>query len=281
MNNSNIYPLPEIVGILNITPDSFSDGGRFVECEAAIARAAELFDSGASVVDVGAESTRPSAQLITEDTEWERLEPVLAPLVNLARSVNKIISIDTRHESTAFRALDCGVKWINAVSGSASPALIDAIQRYDARLILMHHCGLPADPAQHIPLTRDPVTEVATWVKEKLVEVTALGLPSEKLILDPGIGFGKTAAQSIDLLHGIAELSSLGADLLIGHSRKSFMKLFTDRPAVERDLETHCVSFFLCDSGVRYLRVHEVAGTSRSIRTYAGLFRQHKATTRD
>jgi dihydropteroate synthase len=272
MENSNMYRPPEIVGILNVTPDSFSDGGLFVAREEAIARVAELFDAGASIVDVGAESTRPSAELISENAEWERLKPVLTPLVELASSVNRIISIDTRHESTAFRALDHGVRWINAVSGSASLELIAAIERCDARLVLMHHCGLPADPEQHLPLTSNPVTEVAKWATEKLTEVTGFGLSRERLILDPGIGFGKTADQSIELLHGIEELSLLGADLLIGHSRKSFMKRFTDRPPLERDLETHCVSFFLCSLGVRYLRVHDVVGTSRVLRTYAGLF---------
>jgi dihydropteroate synthase len=272
MENSKMYRPPEIVGILNVTPDSFSDGGRFVAREEAIARVAELFDAGAAIVDVGAESTRPSAELISEHVEWKRLEPVIAPIVELASSVNKIISIDTRHESTAFRALDHGVRWINAVSGCASSELIAAIERHDARLVLMHHCGLPADPSRHLPLTSSPVAEVRKWATEKLAEVTRLGLSRERLILDPGIGFGKTADQSIELLHGIGELSSLGADLLLGHSRKSFMKRFTDRPPLERDLETHCVSFFLCSSGVRYLRVHDVAGTSRVLCTYAGLF---------
>lgn len=267
-----MYPLPEIVGILNITPDSFSDGGLFAAQGGAVSRAEELFDAGATIVDVGAESTRPSAVLISEEAEWERLEPVLEPLTRLAVTANRIISLDTRHESTALRALECGVRWINAVSGSASSTLVEAINRFDARLVVMHHCGLPADPVRHIPLSSDPVEEVATWAKATLAYLSTLGLSRERLILDPGIGFGKTAQQSIELLRRIGEISALGAEVLIGHSRKSFMKQFTDRPPQERDLETHSVSFFLCSSPVHYLRVHDVAGTARVLRTYAGLF---------
>lgn len=267
-----MYPLPEIVGILNLTPDSFSDGGLFAQREAAIIRASELFEAGATIVDVGAESTRPSAILISEEAEWERLEPVLEPLVRLAVTTDKIISVDTRHESTALRALECGVRWINAVSGSASTALVEAINRFDARLVVMHHCGLPADPARHITTSSDPVEEVVEWANATITRLSALGLSRERLILDPGIGFGKTAEQSIELLRRIGEIASLGVELLIGHSRKSFMKQFTDLPPHERDLETHCVSFFLCSHEVHYLRVHDVAGTARVLRTYAGLF---------
>lgn len=264
--------LPEIVGILNITPDSFSDGGLFAQREAAFTHAAYLLGAGASIVDVGAESTRPAAVLISEEAEWERLKPILGPLVQMAEAVGALISVDTRHESTALRALDCGVRWINAVAGSVSPALVEASHRCDARLVLMHHYGLPADPARHLPLSSDPVNEVMKWAEETRTHLSDLGLSHERLILDPGIGFGKTAEQSIELLRRIGEIASLGTDVLIGHSRKSFMKQFTERPPLERDLETHCVSFFLCSTAVRYLRVHDVAGTARVLRTYAGLF---------
>lgn len=273
-----MHTLPEIVGILNVTPDSFSDGGHFAAQEAALARAQELFEAGASIVDVGAESTRPSAVLISEEAEWERLEPVLAPLVHLADSTKKLLSIDTRHESTALRALELGVRWINAVAGTASASLIGAIQRHDAHLVLMHHCGLPADPSRHLPVTCDPIKEVTTWARETIAEVSALGLSPERVILDPGIGFGKTAEQSIELLRGIENIASVAPSVLVGHSRKSFIKRFTDLAPHDRDLETHCVSFFLCSSGARYLRVHDVAGTARVLRTYAGLLAPRVST---
>lgn len=247
--------MTQLVGILNLTPDSFSDGGAFDSAEQAVAAAVAMVGQGAAVIDVGAESTRPGATPLSPEQEWARLSPVL-PSVCRALAGRAAVSLDTRHAATASRALEAGVAWINDVSGLADPAMLGVLAGNDCRVVAMHSLTIPADPSVVLPLDADPVRDVAIFAAALLKRT---GLPRERLILDPGIGFGKTAEQSLALLRRVDELHEIGLELLIGHSRKSFLTRFTDAPAAGRDDATLAVSAFLAFKQVAFLRVHEVA----------------------
>lgn len=269
--NKTNHRLPSIVGVLNVTPDSFSDGGRYPDVDAALGHAEELALSGATVIDVGAESTRPGASPVSAEDEWERLRHLLPALVTLGNRREVAISVDTRHNQTALRALECGVSWVNAVGGEVDDRVIDQLSRGQGRLVLMHSCGLPADPAVHVSVSEDPVVEVYRWAERIVNRMIQRGLAASQIVIDPGIGFGKTAEQSWEIIRRVQEFTPLGVDLMIGHSRKSFLAVCTDRPPLERDFETHCVSFSLFSLGVGYLRVHDVEGTVRALRVFSRL----------
>lgn len=258
--------MARLVGILNVTPDSFSDGAEWLDADKAIAHAKRLWADGAAILDIGAESTRPGAMPVSPEEEWRRLEPVLKALEDRAR-----ISIDTRHAETARRALDLGVGWINDVSGLKSQAMINAVKDRDCKLVVMHSLSVPADPAVTLPENGDPLPALIEFATERVQTLQAAGITKERLIFDPGIGFGKTAAQSLAILQRIKELTSLGLPLFIGHSRKSFLKSFAGEDMEKRDLATAAFSLLLAREGVEYLRVHALTLnrlTLESIGTY-------------
>lgn len=255
----------QIIGIVNITPDSFSDGGRFQAPQAALEQIETLLADGAAVIDLGAESTRPGAVALSPEEEWARLGGVLSQARR--QFPQAIFSVDTRHGETAQRALESGADWINDVSGAADTAMAAIIARHpDCRYVLMHALGIPADPAQTLPEGTDILPFMREWFESKRNALNAASVADEQLIFDPGIGFGKTAEQSWQLIRGMADLAdSVTVPLLAGHSRKSFLKTVTNAPAQDRDLETHVVSAALAAAGVAYLRVHDVAGTRRAL----------------
>jgi dihydropteroate synthase len=252
-----------IVGIVNLTPDSFSDGGKYVGPDAAIAHMEMLVEQGADVLDVGAESTRPGARTLSPAEEWERLSGVLS--VAKSRFAHIPISVDTRHAATAARAIDAGVDWINDVAGGSDRQMLEVMRSASCRYVVMHSLSVPADPKKVLPESVNATTTVHGWAERKLLELQDAGIFPERVILDPGIGFGKTAAQSWNLLRGVHKLMDLDVPLLVGHSRKSFFKSVTEKNAAERDVETHMVSAWLAQQGVPYLRVHDVPGTKRAI----------------
>jgi 2-amino-4-hydroxy-6-hydroxymethyldihydropteridine diphosphokinase/dihydropteroate synthase len=266
--------LTELVGIVNLTPDSFSDGGSWSEPERAVEHALGLAAAGATVIDLGAESTRPGALPVAPADEWARLAPVLGRL-GATHSGGPRVCVDTRHGETARRALDAGADWINDVTGFADPSMRDAVRDSAAELVAMHSLGIPPTRAVTLPLDRDPVPEIARWAAERLAALEALGIRRERIIIDPGLGFGKTADQSLRLLRGAASLGSLGVRVLVGHSRKSFLAgwFSPDEPgakhAAARDPETATLSGILAGEGVDYLRVHDVAGSARALRAWA------------
>lgn len=255
--------MTHLVGILNITPDSFSDGGLYAGPESALARMKELAAAGAHVIDIGAESTRPGAMPLSPEEEWRRLEPVLLR----AKDSGFRLSIDTRHPETARRALATGAAhWINDVSGAGDIRMIKAVADSEAKLVFMHNLGIPANPDSALPAGCDPVNAIYAWAEDKIAFCGKNGLAKDRLIFDPGIGFGKTAEQSWTLIRRAAEFKKLGVPVLTGHSRKSFLKFISDAPPAQRDIETHAVTAWLTLQNIDYLRVHDVAGNALALR---------------
>lgn len=255
------FEFPELVGIVNVTPDSFSDGGLFLSAEKAAEQARALALEGATVVDIGAESTRPGAQALSPGDEWLRMEPVLRSLrhslVDLANKPR--LSIDTRNAMVARRALEYGIRWINDVSGFCDPQMQAVARECECDLVVMHSLSVPADRNIVFATDVDPVAEVLKWAAKRFSELERTGISRERLIFDPGVGFGKTPDQSLKLLAGAARFRELGTRVLIGHSRKSFLSRFTSKAFVDRDPETVTASLELARKGVNYLRVHNVS----------------------
>ena len=255
--------MTELIGILNLTPDSFSDGGLYNHTETAITHAKQLIAEGATIIDVGAESTRPNATPLTHEEEWQKLEPVLTALVGLGT-----VSVDTYHPETASKALKLGISWINDVSGFTNPAMIEAVKPYKAKLVIMHNLGIPADPAQIIPEAEDEVRIVKQWAEGQIQRLVQAGIDKKRIIFDPGIGFGKNAVQSLTLLKYIAQFRSLNVPLMVGHSRKSCISHITGGDASARDPETIAISLYLAQHEVEYLRVHNIADHAKSFKTH-------------
>ncbi len=258
----------ELVGILNVTPDSFSDGGKFSNTNAALEQAKALIKSGAEIIDIGAESTRPGAAAISIEEEWSRLEPLLHALRSESwqGAMQPFLSLDTRHPEIFRRALEYKIDWLNDVTGLHDPELANLAASSGVDVVIMHSLSIPPDKDK-VLTGEDPIADILRWGKKKILELAAQGIGRGRLILDPGIGFGKTAQQSWQILREISRLKDLGVRLLIGHSRKSFLSLCTDAAAAERDPETSIVSSFLDLNGVDYLRIHDSESTIRALRT--------------
>jgi dihydropteroate synthase/2-amino-4-hydroxy-6-hydroxymethyldihydropteridine diphosphokinase len=257
---------PQLMGIVNLTPDSFSADG--VSLDQLLTKVQNLVADGSTIIDLGAEASNPQAKPLSAATEAERLLPALQALKPHLSTmvVPPKISIDTRHASVAELALSLGVDFINDVSGLEDPAMQHLVATNACRAIVMHNFGIPANSNKVIAAHLDVVNEVSKWGQQQLHKLLARGINSEQLIFDVGIGFGKTATQSLALLQNIASFHNLGLPLLVGHSRKSFLNQFIKVAPDERDLETSWLSAYLAQQQVAYLRVHNVAATSRVFR---------------
>jgi len=255
----------QVMGIVNVTPDSFSDGGRYLDPAAAIARCLALLAEGADVLDLGAESTRPGSQPVPADEQWRRLEPVLTAL-HSARP-EAVLSIDTRDAVVAERALARGARIVNDVSALADPAMAGVVAAAGAGLVLMHMRGTP-ESMQRDTAYGDVVTEVATFLGERLARAEAGGVARECVAFDPGIGFGKSADGSLELLARLAELVALGRPVVVGASRKSFLARLTgdEGPPSERVPASLAAAALAVFEGAHVLRVHDVAATVRVAR---------------
>jgi dihydropteroate synthase len=251
-----LRPRTRLVGIVNVTPDSFSDGGKNDRPQTALAAIERLIGEGAQVIDIGAESTRPGAMPLAHEEEWSRLSPVLAGLSRFAPSP-VAFSVDTRHPETAAKALKYNIQWINDVSGFASAAMVAAVKSSACKLVVMHSLSVPADKTI-IMASEDPVAEILIWAVARLGALQQAGIARERLIFDPGIGFGKTSEQSLFILKNIGRFTALGVPLLVGHSRKSFLNLPASASIEERDDATLTMSKYLVAQGVDYLRVHNI-----------------------
>ena len=246
-----------LVGIVNFTPDSFSDGDARMDAALACKKIEDQLMAGAVVVDIGAESTRPGATPLSASEEWDRLSALFAMLA--PQTGHWPLSLDTRHPDNAKRALDIGFRWINDVSGFVNPHMVEAVKHYECKLVMMHSLSVPADKALFVPETVDIIGLLDGFARAQLASLQAQGVEASRVIFDPGIGFGKTAATSRQIMQRIAEMKALGVPILVGHSRKSFL---AQEPG-DRDQSTLRWSLHLRAEQVDYIRVHDVAAHVR------------------
>jgi dihydropteroate synthase len=255
-------PVTKLMGIVNVTPDSFSDGGLFLDHGRAIEHALELIRDGADLVDVGGESTRPGAPAVPVEQELERVVPVLAGL----RDSTAPISIDTSKAAVAEAALEAGASIVNDVTALRSdPELAAICAERDCGVVLMHMKGTPRT-MQERPAYGDVVDEVRRFLAERIEFATAEGVAEERIWIDPGIGFGKTVDHNLELLRRLGELRDLGRPLVVGTSRKSFIGSLTGREVDERLGGTIASNVLALRAGADVLRVHDLAEVREAIR---------------
>ena len=248
-------PIPLLMGIVNVTPDSFSDGGDCLDTAAAVAHARQLIEDGADILDIGGESTRPGAAPVSADTERRRVLPVIE---RLAGTITVPISIDTTKADVARRALEAGAVIVNDISGLTWDEQMPEVCRQTAAgVVCMHIRGRPQS-MQNDPRYGNVVEEICEYFAERLTWLQEQGLSPEAVVLDPGIGFGKTAAHNLAILRDIGRFRDLGRPLLVGHSRKQFLKTILGRPIDERVSGTIGVAIALAAQSTDILRVHDV-----------------------
>jgi dihydropteroate synthase len=251
------------MGILNVTPDSFSDGGEFASFAAALAQADRLIADGADILDVGGESTRPFAAPVSTEEELNRVIPV----IEAVRRKHRIpISIDTTKAVVAREALQAGADIVNDISAlRKDPEMLTVVRENSCPVIIMHMQGTPAD-MQVKPHYDDVVADIIEFFAERIAWITGNGVAKDRLIVDPGIGFGKTLHHNLSLLKHLEKFSTLGLPLLLGHSRKRFLGELTGVPReADRDLATAVATALCSDKNVAIVRVHNVAATRQAL----------------
>ena len=250
------------MGIVNVTPDSFSDGGKFLDADAAVAHAKQLVADGADLLDIGGESTRPRAVDVSAAEEIARVLPVIRGLVG---EVDVPLSIDTRKSSVAQAAIDAGAEIINDVSGlEADPQMVAVAASTGAGVCVMHMQGTP-QTMQDRPAYGDVVAEVHGYLQRRRDALVAAGIDSARICLDPGIGFGKMFEHNQALLEHCGALHELGAPILVGHSRKRFLGQLLGNDAADRTQATNGVALALAADGVQVLRVHDVRAVREAL----------------
>ena len=257
-----------IMGILNVTPDSFSDGGRFVAEEAIATQAAQMVADGADFIDVGGESSRPGSDPVPPSEELRRVLPAIAAI----RSRYDIsISVDTTKAEVARQAIAAGADIINDISGLRDdPEMVAVVRESGVRIVLMHMQGTPRT-MQASPHYDDVVREIVFFLRERTAWAVAEGIVREKIIVDPGIGFGKTVAHNLSLLKHLGELRKLEVPVLVGHSRKAFIGKVLGLEVNDRDLATAVLSAYCASHGAAIVRVHDVGKTAQALRLMAAL----------
>lgn len=264
---SQRYFWPEFVAVLNITADSFSDGGNLLNGENLLFHAEKQLQCGASVLDIGAESTRPKANFIPPEVEFKNLKWCIEQLRQLKKKYKFKISLDCRRSDVVRQFLEIApVDYLNDVSGFASKEMQKLLKSSKADAFVMHSLTIPPNAEDILPLNENPFELLTDWWIKKRNQLVAAGIPREKLIFDPGIGFGKTAEQNLFILKNLHNFFGVHEDIMIGHSRKSYQKLFSDRAAEQRDLETAIVTRELNLGFVQYLRVHDVESQKSALR---------------
>ncbi|MFG2341549.1 dihydropteroate synthase [Streptomyces yangpuensis] len=258
-----------VMGVVNVTPDSFSDGGRWFDTTAAVKRGLDLVAQGADLVDVGGESTRPGASRVDEEEELRRVVPVVRGLA----SEGVTVSVDTMRAAVAARAVDAGAALVNDVSGGlADPGMIPAVAAAEVPFVVMHWRGFSAD-MNSLAVYDDVIAEVTAELRARIDAVVTGGIAPERLLVDPGLGFAKNAEHDLALLAHMADLRALGFPLLVAASRKRFLGRVlaggtdaTPPPARERDAATAAVSAIAAHQGAWAVRVHEVRATADAVR---------------
>ncbi len=254
---------PILMGILNVTPDSFSDGGHLATAAAALHRARELLEAGAGILDIGGESTRPGAPSVDEATELSRVIPTIEALVR--EGVDVPISIDTQKPQVAKAALEAGADIINDISAFGADGMAAVAAQSGAIVVLMHMRGKPKT-MQARPIHYDDATaEVADYLRERIAFASAAGVSSGRIITDPGIGFGKELEHNLSLTKHLGALTELGCPVLFGPSRKRFLGEITGRDVSDRDRATAAVCAAAVLAGASILRVHDVAAVSDAV----------------
>jgi len=245
---------PLVMGVVNVTPDSFSDGGKFLDSKAAIAHARRLMDDGADMLDIGGESSRPGAQAVAERDELERVLPVLKALKDVP------VSVDTRRPAVMRAVLAEGASMINDIEALTAPGALDAVADTDCAVCLMHKKGDPAT-MQHAPSYVDVALEVRNFLSARISACQIAGIERDRITIDPGFGFGKSVEHNFTLLKRLPELAALGVPVVAGWSRKSTLGTITGRPVTERLAASVAAALLAVQHGATILRVHDVRET--------------------
>jgi len=259
---------PQVMGIINVTPDSFSDGGCFAEASAAIEGGVDMSSAGAAILDVGGESTRPGAKPVWAQDEIGRVSPVIERLA----AAGAAVSIDTRKSEVMYAAIQAGARMVNDVSAlTFDPRSAETIAAGGVPIVLMHHLGSP-ETMQQDPQYEDVLVEVYLWLEERIAAAEAAGIARANILIDPGFGFGKTVAHNLELMNGLALLHSLGRPLVVGASRKRTIgALSNEAPADQRLGGSIAFALKAVEQGAHILRVHDVPETVQALRIWRGL----------
>jgi dihydropteroate synthase len=266
----------KLMGVINVTPDSFSDGGAFLDPDDAVTHGKRLVSEGADILDIGGESTRPGADPVSEDEELWRVVPVLEGL----RDANVALSIDTMKPEVARRAVEAGATIVNDVTAFRNaPEMAQLVAEAGAHTCLMHMLGEPRT-MQLNPTYEDVVSEVKSFLEERLAFATSEGIPEDRVWLDPGIGFGKTVEHNLELLRRLDELVAIGRPIVIGTSRKSFLAKLTGRDVAGRLAGTIATNVLALERGATIFRVHDVAQVGDALKVAAATVGTLTWTTR-
>jgi len=263
-SNFNFKKIPNIIGVLNLTPDSFSDGGKFNKKSKGISHAINLYKSGASLVDVGGESTRPGSKLVKEKHEWNRINSILKLIVK------KIpISLDTRKSGIMENGVKMGVKLINDVSGlNYDSKTINILKKYKIPFVIQHSIGTP-DNMQNNPKYKNELLDIYDYFEDKIKLIRSKGIKHNSIILDPGIGFGKNLKHNMSLIRDISIFHSLGFPILVGNSRKRFIKdISKNNDSNTRIGGTMASSIYLMSQGIQILRIHDVNEVMQGVKVF-------------
>ena len=256
------------MGVLNVTPDSFSDGGRFDDFERAIERASIMLEEGASIIDVGGESTRPGAESVDVDEELRRVLPVVRALIDKGA----LVSIDSSKPEVIRAALEAGAHLVNDVYALRRPGALEAAAASRAAVCVMHMQGEPRS-MQHNPTYGDVVAEVRGFLAERVSACEAVGITRDRLLVDPGFGFGKTVEHNLALLRRLGDLAPTGVPVLAGLSRKSMLATITGRAVDQRLAGSLALAFAALERGARIIRCHDVAQTRDVLKVWTALGR--------
>jgi dihydropteroate synthase len=259
-----------VMGILNVTPDSFSEDGRYFDPGEAVRHATQMISDGVDVVDVGGESTRPGSDPVPTEDEIRRVLPVIERIVE--QNPDFPISIDTRKAGVADRALAAGATIVNDVSAGGDPMMFDVVRKRDAAIVLMHMKGEPKT-MQQSPEYEDVVGEVHEYLRERIEAAEFAGIEAERIAIDPGIGFGKNLEHNLELIRGIGAFLDLGRPVLVGPSRKRFIGTILDVPEDERVEGTIGAVAWLVSRGAHVVRVHDVGEVVRAVRVIDAIVR--------
>lgn len=260
---------PLVMGVLNVTPDSFSDGGRFIRVNLALAHAQQMIEEGVDLIDVGGESTRPGATPVPLEEELARVLPVIEAL----RELNVPLSIDTYKPEMMRAALDAGADMINDIWGFRRPQALEAVAQSGCGLCVMHMHGEP-ETMQRAPIENDVIAEVSEFLQQRMQALQATGISKERISLDPGCGFGKTVEQNYELLAHLGQLAASDVPLLVGVSRKSMLGAVTGRPAEQRMAASIAAAVCAVERGARIVRVHDVGPTVDALKVWQAVRNQ-------